>query len=650
MFKWMFWTSLALGIVALFGLCALVMVPMALESPRLRPQLQGALSKALGRPVLLDGPVHLRFWPSPRLEASEVRMLGHGQAQGAESVKIGSVEAEASFSHLLTHGLSFQSLRVQDLSVSLSIGKSGELDWGAPAPRTPKHTPGSRAPKAWSPLPEALLGTQIHISRGSVLLWDQASGKHMEIRGVEMQLGSPSAGGAQSLSLKGQLRGQDLLVEGSLTPLGGPHEGPGVSVDVSFQAGTHLKGSAWGEIKAAGSSPWADLWIRLEPFSIARLSRALDVEIPPRVSGGFDRVSFQGIIKASKDAIELHQGRVELEHVISNVSATFRTGSERALLFRLETEELDLDRFIPRSGKTGSPEMVTKTPSRQAFGNAPENSPKRSFRLEVPSGRGEVRIHRARLRGEWIEELEADLILNGELVELTSVRLKVAGGEIWGTAAVDLTESPFKVQLDLQSKAVQLGALLELLGGSRFMEGAMGSHWRLQGPWGTNLDEASRTWLGQADVVLEDGSLNGVDLVRVARTLGLSGRGTRRDRFAAKTPFSRLTAHLNISDGIVKVSKASMQGKDLRIKAAGQANLVKRSLDFRLEPEVDLGREQEGKQAVLVVPFWVEGDFSRPRFRADLGAMSKKGEGKLNLTLPSSRELRRALRDLFKGR
>jgi AsmA protein len=65
----------------------------------------------------------------------------------------------------------------------------------------------------------------------------------------------------------------------------------------------------------------------------------------------------------------------------------------------------------------------------------------------------------------------------------------------------------------------------------------------------------------------------------------------------------------------------------LRLKAAGKANLVEESLDFRVEPTFVATLKGQGdatERSGIRVPILVTGTFSSPKFRPDLEGMVKE--------------------------
>jgi len=94
-----------------------------------------------------------------------------------------------------------------------------------------------------------------------------------------------------------------------------------------------------------------------------------------------------------------------------------------------------------------------------------------------------------------------------------------------------------------------------------------------------------------------------------------------------RTDFSELNAPFSIKQGNVHTPQTSLKSPLIRVIAAGDANLVKETLDFRVEPKVVgtiKGQGDTEQRSGLMVPVLVTGTFSNPRFAPDLAGMAKK--------------------------
>jgi len=94
-----------------------------------------------------------------------------------------------------------------------------------------------------------------------------------------------------------------------------------------------------------------------------------------------------------------------------------------------------------------------------------------------------------------------------------------------------------------------------------------------------------------------------------------------------RTDFSELKVPFTIKNGLFHTPNSNLQSPLLRLLAAGKADLVKETLDFRVEPKVVAtikGQGDKAERSGLMVPVLVSGTFDSPKFRPDLKAIAEQ--------------------------
>lgn len=646
-------------LAALCGVLAisiLVFIPMLLESSIFRQQLEQWVSRSLGRPVLIEGPVSISVLPAPKLRLSGLHVPAPDGSTVKDLLRIDSLEAQARFGQILHVGLKPSIVAIQGLHLVLEMDRE-EGDFSSvqsPSKGTRPEGSDIAQPHRTSrlgigiPFLASLPGTQLGISEADLLWVDQHNQRLAHMRNVSLQLTEPSSDGSQSIKAQGDLQGHGFSMEGSLKTRKEKGSADKIMLlELVCQVGGRLRGSLRGRVQTVEHSPEAHLQVNVEPFPLQPVLLAMGMGSAGGLLKSWNQVSFRGDLLFSKGSFQVQQGELRADELLIRLSMAWAKETYPFLELNLETEELELN--ISQSRPSASKEKST-TSARGHREHSKARAPSLSQAMFFFPLKGSAKIHRVLLRSQPMEELQASYKFSDGVLELEEIRARLEGGELWGSGFVELDDSqPPYMRLDLSTRSVQVGPLLKRLGNTSFLEGEVSGSWYLEGPWEGDLDRAALNWRGEAELLITEGSINGVDLARISRSLGLGGSKEQKHGTPPRTPFSRLETHLGLADGLLKVSKASMQNQDLKVMAAGQANLWERSLDFRLEPE--LGSQKEGQQgASLVVPFWVDGGFSHPKFHPDLAGIRKKGEGKLHLSLPSGKDLKETLRNLLKAR
>jgi len=109
----------------------------------------------------------------------------------------------------------------------------------------------------------------------------------------------------------------------------------------------------------------------------------------------------------------------------------------------------------------------------------------------------------------------------------------------------------------------------------------------------------------------------------VKATFGLAEKGGEKPR----TDFSEFHAPFTIKNGVIDTRNTRMMSPLIRVLVMGKTNLVRETLDMRIEPKFVATIKGQGdtkNRSGLTVPVDVSGTFSAPKFRPDLKGMLKK--------------------------
>ena len=136
-----------------------------------------------------------------------------------------------------------------------------------------------------------------------------------------------------------------------------------------------------------------------------------------------------------------------------------------------------------------------------------------------------------------------------------------------------------------------------------------------------------KTLNGNGEVVFSDGAIIGIDIAGMVRNVKAAFGLEQKPAEKPRTDFAELTAPFRITNGVVNTPQTVMKSPLVRVEAAGNADLVKETLDFRVEPKVVStlkGQGDEEQRSGIMVPVLVSGTFSSPKFRPDVSAAAKQ--------------------------
>jgi AsmA protein len=223
------------------------------------------------------------------------------------------------------------------------------------------------------------------------------------------------------------------------------------------------------------------------------------------------------------------------------------------------------------------------------------------------------------------EEVNLKIMARDGILALDPFALKLYQGTAVGKTAVNFkSESPAaEVQVNLDQ--VRINPLLKDLAGKDFLEGTTHGRIALSGR-GEDPARIKRSLNGKGSFTLNDGAIVGADLANMVRNVKADFGRERKTGAKPRTDFAELIIPFTVENGVFHTAETSLKSPLLRLLATGNADLVKETLDFRVEPKLVgtiKGQGDKKERAGMGVPIIVSGTFDSPSFRPDLRGMAK---------------------------
>ena len=239
---------------------------------------------------------------------------------------------------------------------------------------------------------------------------------------------------------------------------------------------------------------------------------------------------------------------------------------------------------------------------------------------------GEIKIGQLIANKAKIEDMIVHVIAKNGIINLNPLKLSMYQGNVSGIGKLNVQQDTPSTNVNLDVKNVQAGPLLKDVLEKDILEGQTNAELSLSMS-GDDAAMIKKTLNGNGQIRFNDGAIIGIDLAGMVRNVkaafGLEQKPAQRPR----TDFAELTAPFRIRKGLVHTPQTSLKSPLIRIIAAGDAHLVKETLDFRVEPKVVgtiKGQGDTEQRSGLMVPVLVTGTFSKPQFAPDLAGMAKK--------------------------
>ncbi|WP_334175810.1 AsmA family protein [Pseudoxanthobacter sp.] len=347
------------------------------------------------------------------------------------------------------------------------------------------------------------------------------------------------------------------------------------------------------------------------------------LERPLQPGGGLGAFSLDGHVNATPDQVAFDKATFSLDGTRGTASGTIRFGGRRPMLeAALGLSVLDLRPYLGAAGLPAAPAAGGSSAPVPAAGSA-------------PAAGGTGRWSEGPIDFSGLTTLDARLAINADAILLQQVRIgktgltaTIDGGTLTaklaqmslyeGTGAGNLTIEPGR-----SGATVSASFRMDNLAAAAFLGDAAGFSY-LDGRLAMNFD-VSTSGRSERDLVaglngngamrFSNGSIRNVDIPGMMR--GLTGdilSGWQAGSSLA-TAYSQMTGTFSIDDGILTNNDLVMSGPLFRVTGSGTADLVARTIDYRLDPKVlaSLAGGSGADMAGFNVPVIMEGPWSSPR-------------------------------------
>jgi len=642
------WIAIVVGGLIVLVIVGLLIIPSFVDLQKYKPQIEEQVAKSTGRPFTIGGDLDLSLFPWVGVALSDLHLGNPPGFKEKDFFAIKSFDVRVKVFPLIFKEIEIKRFVMDGPRIVLEKSKEGRGNWegigkpsGAVEPR--KEEPAAPEKKAEEGLPiKSLAVGEFAIINGYALWMDHGTGERREISDMTLRLQDVSLDRPIRLSLSAKMDGKPLSADGRIGPLGKEPGKGTMPLDVSISALNELNVALKGSIADAAKSQNFDLSLEISPFSPRKLMAALGQEFPIATSDpkALEQVALKAKLKGNPRDVAVSDGALDLDQSKITFNARAKDFSKPDLQFKMNLDEIDLDRYLPpaEEKKPGEAKAKEKAPS--------ESKKKTDYSpLRKPVLDGEIRIGKLKIKGARLEDVQLQVRAKNGLYNLDPFAFKAYQGNLSSKATLDVSQDTPKTRVELDGKNFMVRPLLKDVVGKEFLEGATQAKFALRME-GDDPDRIKRTLNGQGQVLFKDGAVVGIDIPGMVRNVTASFGLGEKSGEKPRTDFSELDTPFTITNGLVETAKSRLASPLLRAVASGKANLVAETLDFRIEPTFVgtlKGQEDQQERAGITVPVLVSGTFSSPKFRPDMKALLDK---ELKEGLPSSSQLT----DMLKGK
>lgn len=630
------WGLIICASLIVFVIAVLLIAPAFIDIRDYKPELEKKVAEATGRPFSVGDDLSLSLFPWASISFSDLRLGNTPGFSEKELVTIKSFEVRVKLLPLISKDIQIKRFILNEPNITLVKNKNGQVNWAQPGDTKEKSaaektTKESKSPAAEAGLPiKDLTVGEFSIKNGSIIWIDHTANTRKEITAVNLKLQDVSLERPVTLSFSALLDNQPLSIDGTVGPVGKDFKQATIPLDLDIKAFKQLILQLNGNVKNPGSKPGIDMAIEIKEFSPRKLMAALGQEFPVATSDpdALDRVALKANLKGDQKKLVVSDGILNLDESTLNFSLNASDFSRPNLAFDLNLDRIDIDRYLPPKSER---QPATEKPTQK---KAADYEPLRKLILD-----GRIQIGQLVANKAKIENLLVQIKAKNGIINLDPLKLNMYQGNVSGIGNFNVQTNTPKSSVNLNVENIQVGPLLRDVLEKDILEGVTNAQLKLSMS-GDDAAMIKKTLNGNGQIRFNDGAIIGIDLAGMIRNVkaafGLEQKPAQRPR----TDFAELNAPFSIKQGVVHTPQTSLKSPLIRIIAAGDANLVKETLDFRVEPKVVAtitGQGDAEQRSGLMIPVLVSGTFSDPQFAPDLAGMAKKqleqtilgtGEGK----------------------
>ena len=631
-------SGLKWGLIAVGGTIALVILillilPVFVDANKFKPTLENKVTEMTGRPFSVNGNVDVSFFPFAGVSFSDVQMGNPPGFDQKQFVALKSFEVRVKLLPLLSKDVQIKRFILMDPQIYLIKNKDGQANWEfitkkdkEPAAEKKKETTDEPSVEGL-PIRSLTVG-DFSIKNGTVNWIDNTSDTRKTIAQLDLILKDLSFDRPIGLTFSARLDDKPISIDGTLGPVGQDPGKSTIPLDITLKAFSELSLSVAGTIASPAENPRADISIDVADFSPRKLLEELGQTdgIKTRDPAVLNKLSLKAGLTASSDKISVSNGRLVIDDSTLNFTSRLAQFSRPDISFQADLDRINLDRYLPpeSQSKTSETSDTQGKPSStdNVKGQKPDYTPLRRLLLDAKMKVGEMTVQKTKMTN-----LLVNIVSKNGILRIAPLQADFYKGNLIMNSEMNVSQDVPRSAVKFQLKNVLAGPLLRDQLQKDILEGIANGDIDISFR-GDDPDLIRKTLNGNGELRFNDGAIKGVDIagmIRGAKAM-MSGKAQSID-VGSRTDFTEMSVPFKLTNGIFNTTRTSLQSPLLRVKAAGNANLINETLDFRVDPKAVgtiKGQGDQEDRSGVTVPILVSGTFSEPKFSIDTKALAKE--------------------------
>ena len=614
-----------IGLVALGLLADGLFIASRLLSPRfIGDQIVAAVARETGRRLSFSGQPRITFWPRLSVRLRDVVLSNPPRMGAGAFLKVGEVELSVAARPLLQRRLEVKKVLLKRPRINLLVDARGRQNWdfSRPAPSAGSGKAGAgvapdgasgEGPGGGADAIGGLLAdiriAPILIEDGRLSWLDERSGSAFSAEAVNLRITLPRPDAP--LAVKGSAVWRSRPVRLALF-IKSPRRlaGPGSPIEVSLEAPA-LK-AAYSGLAALGDGPELAGRIEASSPSLRELMAWLGVAMPP--GRGLGAFSARAALGLKGGELSLKKARLGLDGMAAQGDLRIiTTGPRPRIIASLGMDRIDINPYLaPR--KSGGGGGISE------WSDAPVDfSALKALDADLRLNVNEILYRKVRIGRSLVSAR-----LKKGVLDATLERMAFYDGQAKGRIVLDGTARP-ALRGSLRAEGLNGERLLKDFADIEAIRGTLSLDLALSTSGASQQEMVSRLG-GKAALRFSNGAIRGINLARLVRTVKTAIVEGWKKAPRQSTDFAELSASFTITDGLAKTTDLKLIGPLVRVTGAGEADLLRRKLDFRVEPRLVGSIKGQGGRfdlSGLPVPVIIRGPWDNPKIYPDVEGILK---------------------------
>ncbi len=595
--RWVFRVLGVLAVLVVAGATALLLIP----SDRVAALAVGQFERVTGRQLTIEGGVRPTLWPVLGVEMGRVEISNADWSEEGPMLVADALAIRIDSNALFGGEVRITGLELTRPEILIESGEEGTGNWVFGGAQGGTAT----ADMAAADTPFTLdLGV---IRDGSIGYVDHATGRRVQLTGVDLEARLADYDGALEVTMTGATAGEAVALDLTVGAFRTAYEGGVSPVAVKLSAGAaevDFDGRAGFQPMMAEGRLGADL------ADLAAISALLGMDRPALPQGfGRDAVKVTGdVTLTAEGSAHLRGGTILLDGKAITGDLDLTPGEARPkLVARLATGDLAVAGNVAEGTGAGAGGGAVAT---AGWSDRPIDVSGLSA-LDAEVG---IRAASLDLGAVKLGPVAAAVTLDNARAVIRLEDVGAYGGTVAGQFVVNGRRG-LSVGGDMRFRDISLQPMLSDLTGFARLVGTGDLSLDFLGS-GNSVAAIMNSLSGSGVINLGSGEILGLDIAGMITRLdtGYVGEGQ-------KTIFDSLSASFDMDGGDLFNRDLIMAGPVISAAGSGRIGLGARDLEYRIRPTALRGADGSGG---ISVPLWITGSWAAPSFALDLEALAQE--------------------------